>query len=122
MYDIVRDAMSTGSPRLPADTSVAASAHVVWENNWLPVPLLDENDQLVGAISIHDIVRAVAQRQESRGDPGHRDRVGGAAGAQPRTSSRMRAPTLENTGSVLGFVVEDDKFLGALTHADIHGP
>ena len=121
MGDLVRDAMSTASPRLPADTSVAAAAHVVWENNWLPVPLLDENSGLVGALSIHDIVRAVAQRRDLEQTPAAEIGMATLPKFDPDLSIADAKKALDESGSVLGLVVEDGKFRGALTLADIAG-
>jgi CBS domain-containing protein len=120
-HDIVRNAMSTRSPRLPADTSVATAAHAVWGNNWLPVPLLDDSEAVVGTLSIHDIVRAVAQRRDPEQTPAVEVALSALPTLDPGMPLADAAGELERTGSVVAFVVEDGKFLGALTHADIKG-
>ena len=113
--------MSAGSPRLPAATSVSVAAHAVWGNNWLPVPLLDDEGAVAGTLSIHDIVRAVAQRRDMEQTPAVEIALSELPTLDPGMSLSDAAAELARTGSALAFVVEDGKFVGALTHADLQG-
>ncbi len=117
----VRDAMSAGSPRVPAHTSMAAAAHVLWERNWLPLPVLDDDQRLVGVLSAHDVARAVAQRRDPEQTTVREIASTDLPTLGPDASLEEAAATLERSGSALLLVVEDARFLGALTLSDLKG-
>ncbi|HZO60683.1 MAG TPA: CBS domain-containing protein [Solirubrobacterales bacterium] len=121
MRGYVRDAVSVRSPRLTADASVGEAARLLWRMGWIPVPVIDGDGSVMGVVSSNDIVRAVAQRRDPENAP-----VAEAAATElpvlaPDDSLSDAAATMERTGQPLALVVEDSRFIGALTVTDLSG-
>jgi CBS domain-containing protein len=118
---LIRDAMSLGSPRLGPSASVARGAQLLWQKGWLPIPVVDEEDRLTGALSSHDIARAVAQGRDLG-----RTTVGEIAGTElptraPDASLEEAAAAIHNSGQALLLVVDDSRYVGVLTYSDLRG-
>ena len=117
----IRHAMSLGSPQLSAGTKVAAAAQLLWQKGWVPIPVVDGDGRLTGALSAIDVVRAVAQGL----DP-EQATVGETAATElpalgPDASLEDAAAAMDSSGQPLVLVVEDSRFVGALTRADLQG-
>ena len=113
--------MSVGSPRLSPDTRVAAAAGLLWHKGWIPIPVVDGDQRLTGAISALDIVRAVAQGLDMA-----RTTVGEVAAAElptlgPDASLEEATAALTSTGQPLVLIVEDSHLVGVLTYTDLQG-
>ena len=117
----IRNAMSVGSPRLSPDTRVAAAAGLLWNKGWLPIPVVDGDGRVVGALSAHDIVRAVAQRDDVQ-----QRAVGEVAATElpalgPDASLEEATAAMNTTGQGLVLIVEDSRLVGVLTYSDLEG-
>jgi CBS domain-containing protein/SAM-dependent methyltransferase len=117
----IRNAMSLGSPQLSADNSVAAAARLLWQKGWVPIPVVDGDGRLAGALSAVDVVRAVAQGLDSE-----RATVGEVAATElpalgPDASLEEAAAAMDSSGQALVLVVEDSRFAGVLTRSDLKG-
>jgi CBS domain-containing protein len=118
---LVRDATSVGTVRVTPETSIAEAAHQVWSKGWMPIPVIDSDGRVAGAVSEHDIVRAVAQRLDIEGTS-----VGEIAATElavldsdePLTEA---AAAMRRTSQPLALVVENSRFLGSLTFTDLRG-
>ncbi len=116
----IRQAMSRSYPRLTPETSVAEAARLLWQKGWLPIPVLDVEGRLVQSLSAHDVVRAVAQRRIER------TTVGEIAQTEiqtfgPEASLEEATATMQSSGQQVVMIVEDSKFVAALTLTDIQG-
>ena len=117
----VRNAMSLGSPRLSPDTRLVSAAQLLWQKGWIPIPVVDAQGRLTGALSAPDVVRAIAQGLDV-----HRATVGEVAATDlptlaPDASLEEAGAAMNSTGQALTLIVEDSRFVGVLTLSDLQG-
>jgi CBS domain-containing protein len=119
---LVRDAMSARAPRLTVDTSIAVGAHQVWRNGWLPMPVVDGEGRLVGALSSNDVVRAVAQLRDPQQSNVAEFAATDVPTVGPDTPLEEATAQMNRSGMVLAMVVEEDsRLVGTLTLTDLQG-
>jgi CBS domain-containing protein/SAM-dependent methyltransferase len=113
--------MSVRSPRLATDASLVEAADLLWSSGWLPLPVVDREGRVAGAVSDHDIVRAVAAGKDL-----HRTRVADVAATElavlaPDAPLSEAAAAMARTARPLVLVVEDSRFVASLTFTDLEG-
>ncbi len=121
MRALVRDAMSRDSPQLRAETSVVEAAALLWAKGWMPIPVIETDDRVAGALSSNDIVRAVAQRLDLERTPVGRIATTELPQVGPDDPLADGAAAMATTGQAIVLVIEDSRLVGVLTHTDLEG-
>ena len=121
MHGVVLDAMSVGSPRVDAGTSIAAAAQQLTINDWTPLPVVGPQDEIHGVLSAQDVVRGVAEGLDVTQAPVEQIAATELPMLSPGDPLSEVTAAMQRTGQPLVLVVEDSRLLGTVSITDLRG-